>query len=80
VTLILSRSQVDTAIQVVEPAGVLVAIATAAVVGIAVISYLLKFAKTSRIYVIDFVLGAIALGLGIIATLLAPQSSSPPLS
>jgi len=79
VTLILSRSQVDTAIQVVEPTGVLIAIATAAVLGIIVISYLLKFAKTSRIYVIDFVLGAIALGVGIIATLLAPQSS-PPLS
>jgi undecaprenyl-diphosphatase len=75
VTLILSKSQVDTAIQVVEPTGILIAIATAAVVGIVVISYLLKFAKTSRIYVIDFVLGAIALVVGIIATLLAPQSS-----
>ncbi|HVH15893.1 MAG TPA: undecaprenyl-diphosphate phosphatase [Candidatus Angelobacter sp.] len=80
VTLILSRSQVDTAIQVVEPTGILIAIATAAVVGIAVISYLLKFAKTSRIYVIDFVLGAIALVVGVIATLLAPQSSSLGLS
>lgn len=77
VTLILSRSQVDTAVQIVEPTGILIAIATAAAVGIVVISYLLKFAKTSRIYVIDFVLGAIALVVGIIATLLAPQSSSP---
>src|SRR6267378_4067932 len=75
VTLILSRSQVDTAIQVVEPTGILIAIATAAAIGIVVISYLLKFAKTSRIYMIDFVLGAIALVVGIIATLLAPQSS-----
>jgi undecaprenyl-diphosphatase len=75
VTLILSRSQVDTAIQVVEPTGILIAIATSALVGIVVISYLLKFAKTSRIYVIDFVLGAIALVLGIIATLFAPQAS-----
>ena len=75
VTLILSRSHVDTAIQVVEPTGILIAIATAAAVGIVVISYLLKFAKTSRIYMIDFVLGAIALVVGIIATLLAPQSS-----
>jgi undecaprenyl-diphosphatase len=77
VTLILSRSQVDTAIQVIEPTGILIAIATSALVGIVVISYLLKFAKTSRIYVIDFVLGAIALVLGIIATLFAPQS--PPI-
>jgi undecaprenyl-diphosphatase len=76
VTLIFSRSQVDTAIQAVQPAGILIAIMTAALVGIVVISYLLKFAKTSRIYMIDFVLGAIALIVGIIATLLAPQSPS----
>jgi undecaprenyl-diphosphatase len=75
VTLLLSRSQVNTAIQVVEPAGILIAIATSALVGIVVISYLLKFAKKSRIYVVDLVLGAIALVLGIIATLYAPQSS-----
>ena len=75
VTLLLSRSQVDTAINVVEPTGILIAIATSALVGIVVISYLLKFAKKSRIYVIDFVLGTIALVLGIIATLFAPQSS-----
>lgn len=79
VTLILSRSQVDTAIQVVEPTGILIAIATSAIVGIVVISYLLKFAKRSRIYIIDFVLGAIALALGILATIYAP-SASPGLS
>src|SRR3989454_10656489 len=42
VALILSRSQVDTAIQVVEPTGILIAIATSAVIGIVVISYLLS--------------------------------------
>jgi undecaprenyl-diphosphatase len=72
VTLLLSKSQVDTAIQVVEPTGILIAIATSALIGIVVISYLLKFAKTSRIYIVDFVLGAIALVLGIIAILFAP--------
>ena len=76
VAVIFSRSQVDTAIQAVEPTGVLIAILTAALVGLFVISYLLKFAKTSRIYVIDFVLGSVAVVVGIIATLLAPQSSS----
>jgi len=75
-TLLLSRSQVDTAITAVQPTGILIAIATAAVIGIFVISYLLKFAKTSRIYVIDFVLGAIALVVGVIAVFLAPQSPS----
>jgi undecaprenyl-diphosphatase len=78
VTLILSKSQVDTAIQAVQPTGILIAVATAAVVGIFVISYLLKFAKTSRIYIVDFALGAIALIIGIIAILLAPQSPSGP--
>jgi len=75
VTLILIRSQVDTAIQVVEPTGVLIAIVTAAIVGIFVISYLLKFAKTSRIYVIDFALGSVALIVGIIAIVLALQTT-----
>lgn len=74
VTLIFSRSQVDIAIQAVEPTGVLIAIVTAAVIGIFVISYLLKFAKTSRIYVIDFVLGTVALTIGIVATVLSPQA------
>ena len=75
ITLILSGTQVDTAIRVVEPTGILIAIVTSALVGIVVISYLLRFAKTGRIYMIDFVLGGIALVLGIIATLFAPQSS-----
>jgi undecaprenyl-diphosphatase len=74
VTLIFSRSQVDTAIQAIEPTGVLIAIITAALIGIFVISYLLKFSKTARIYVIDFVLGTVALTVGIMATLLTPQA------
>jgi undecaprenyl-diphosphatase len=74
ITLLLSKSQIDTAIQTVEPTGVLIAIVTAAIIGIFVISYLLRFAKTSRIYVIDFVLGTIALTIGIIATILSPQA------
>src|SRR2546427_6656597 len=77
VTLILSRSQVDTAIQVVEPTGILIAIVTSALVGIVVISYLLWFTKTGRIYMIDFVLGGIALVLGIIATLFALNLPPP---
>jgi len=53
----------------------LIATSTAAVVGIVVISYLLKFAKTRRIYMVDFVLGSIALILGIIVT---PYTASTP--
>jgi len=74
-TLILSRAQVDTAIQAVDSTGVLIAIITAAILGLFVISYLLKFAKRSRIYIIDFFLGTIALIIGIIVTIIAPQST-----
>jgi len=38
-------------------------------------SYLVKFAKTRRIYMVDFVLGSIALILGIIVT---PYTASTP--
>jgi undecaprenyl-diphosphatase len=75
VTLLLSKSQVDAAIQTVEPTGVIIAILAAAIIGIFVISWLLKFAKTNKIYLVDFVLGAIALIIGVIATVLAPSLS-----
>ncbi len=55
--------------------GILIATSTAAVVGIVVMSYLVKFAKTRRIYMVDFVLGSIALILGIIVT---PYTASTP--
>src|SRR2546427_2438324 len=77
ITLVLSGTQVDTAIRVVEPTGILIAIVTSALVGIVVISYLLWFTKTGRIYMIDFVLGGIALVLGIIATLFALNLPPP---
>ena len=76
VTLIFSRSQVDAAITAVEPTGVLIAILTAAVIGIFVISYLLKFSKTGRIYLVHFVLGAVALIIGIMTTILAQHASA----
>jgi undecaprenyl-diphosphatase len=75
VTLLLSKSQVDTAIQTVEPTGVVIAILAAAIIRFFVISYLLKFAKTNKIYLVDFVLGAIALIIGVVATVLAPSLS-----
>jgi undecaprenyl-diphosphatase len=73
VSLLLSRDQVNTAIQTVEPLGIAVAIITAALVGIATISYLLRFAKRQNIWIIDLTLGAIALTIGIVAAILAPQ-------
>jgi undecaprenyl-diphosphatase len=73
VSLLLSRDQVNTAIQTVEPVGIAVAIVTAALVGIATISYLLRFAKRQNIWIIDLTLGVIALTIGIVAAILSPQ-------
>ena len=73
VSLLLSRDQVNTAIQTVEPLGIAVAIVTAALVGLITISYLLRFARQRNIWIIDLTLGIIALTIGIVAALLAPQ-------
>ncbi len=73
VSLILSSDQVNMAVQSVEPVGIAIAIVTAALTGILVISYLLKLAKRSNIWVVDIFLGAIALAIGIVAAILAPQ-------
>ena len=75
VSLLLSRDQVNTAIQTVEPLGIAVAIITAALVGLITISYLLRFARQRNIWIIDLALGIIALTIGIVAALLAPQVS-----
>jgi undecaprenyl-diphosphatase len=75
VSLILSRDQVNTAVQTVEPLGIAVAIVTAALVGIVVISYLLKFAKKSNIWIVDIFLGIVALVIGIVAAILGPHVS-----
>jgi undecaprenyl-diphosphatase len=70
VSIVLGGSEVKTAINAVQPAGILVAIITAAITGLFVISYLLRVAKTSRIWVLDIVLGLIPLAIGIITTIL----------
>ena len=73
VSLLLSRGQVNTAIQSVEPFGVLIAIITAAIIGVLVIGSLLRFAKKTNIWLVDIVLGTIALAIGIVALLLSSQ-------
>ena len=73
VSLLLSRDQVNTAIQSIEPLGILVAIITAAIIGVLVIGSLLRFAKHSNIWLVDIALGIIALAIGIVAVLLSSQ-------
>jgi undecaprenyl-diphosphatase len=75
VTILFSRSQVDQAIQSVQFDGLLIAIVTAALVGVFVISYLLKFAKKNNIWVVDIVLGLMALAIGVVVALINPHGS-----
>jgi undecaprenyl-diphosphatase len=75
VSLLLSGDQVSTAVQTIEPLGIAVAVITAALVGILVISSLLRFAKTSNVWIVDVLLGVIALTIGIIAAIIGPHVS-----
>jgi len=69
VTILLSRAEVNSAIASINLSGVLVAIATAAVTGLLVISYLLRVAKHNKVYLINFALGLVALVIGLITIL-----------
>ncbi len=68
-SLFLSRHEVNSDIQTVTPLGLVIAILTALLIGLVTISYLLKFAKTKNIWVLDIALGLIALALGIVFTI-----------
>ena len=68
VSLLFERHTIHQDIQVVTPLGLAVAIITALLVGLATISYLLKFAKTRSIWQLDIILGIIAFSFGLIFT------------
>ena len=74
-SLLLSRDQVNLAVQSIEPVGIAVAIITALLVGVLVIGYLLNFAKRNNIWVVDLALGIIALGIGAVVSVLGPLVS-----
>jgi undecaprenyl-diphosphatase len=76
VTLLFSRGQVNQAVQSVQFSGLLVAIVAAALIGLLMISYLLRFAKRNNIWVIDIVLGLIALAIGVLVAIVNPQGSA----
>jgi undecaprenyl-diphosphatase len=71
VTVLLSRAEVRLAIASINLTGILIAITTAAVTGLLVISYLLRVAKHNKVYLINFALGLIALAIGLITALSA---------
>lgn len=66
-TLLFSRGEIGTALTVIDPVGVAVAAVTALVVGLLVISVLLRFAKRNSIYIVTLVIGIIALAIGTLA-------------
>jgi len=66
VTILLSRAEVNSAIASINLVGVLIAITTAAITGLLVISYLFRVAKHNKVYLINFALGLIALAIGLI--------------
>jgi len=69
VTVLFSKEEVKSAISSIDSIGILIAIASATATGLVVISYLLKLAKSNKIYLVNFVLGAIALVIGTITTI-----------
>jgi undecaprenyl-diphosphatase len=69
VTVLLSRGEVNSAIASVDLTGVMIAITTAAVTGLLVISYLLRVAKNNKVYLINLALGVIAIVIGLITAL-----------
>jgi undecaprenyl-diphosphatase len=69
VTVLLSRAEVRLAIATINLTGILIAITTAAVTGLLVISYLLRVAKHNKVYLINFALGLVALAIGLVTAL-----------
>jgi len=69
VSLLFQRHEINTDIQAVQPLGLIVAILSALLIGLVTISYLLKFAKTKNIWMLDIVLGVIAVSIGVTFTI-----------
>lgn len=67
-TLLFSRSEINTAVAAVDPVGVLVAVLAAAIIGLAVISVALRFARRNDVYKVTLAIGAVAIVIGAIAT------------
>ncbi|MDV3244434.1 MAG: hypothetical protein LYZ66_04570 [Nitrososphaerales archaeon] len=67
-TVLFSRAEINAAVAAVDATGVVVAVITAATVGLLMISVLLKFAKRNSIYIVTLVIGLLALAVGALAT------------
>jgi undecaprenyl-diphosphatase len=68
VSLLFSPQSIHQDIQAVQPLGLVIAIISALLIGLVTISYLLKFARTRNIWILDIILGLIALVIGVAIT------------
>lgn len=68
-TIVFSKAELSVALSSFDAAGLTVAIVTAALVGIVVISALLRFAKRNDIYKVTLFLGAVAFAIGVLAAI-----------
>lgn len=65
-SVVFSRTELHAAVGAIDLTGVAIAMTTAAVVGFATISGLLRFARQSEMYAITIVLGIVALVVGLV--------------
>ena len=68
-TVLFSRAELNTAIAAVDTSGVVIAVITAALVGLVVIAAALRFAKRNNIYVVTLAVGLVAIVIGVLASL-----------
>lgn len=66
-TIVFSRAELKVALTALDPTGIAVALAAAAVTGFFVIGALLRFARTRHVYVVTLFLGTVAIVLGVLA-------------
>ncbi len=65
-SIFLERHQINADVSATTVPGLFLAIITAFLIGLVAISYLLKFAKSKNVWILDIVIGMLALVLGII--------------
>ncbi len=69
-TLLFTRHHVSYVVSLIGTGGLIIAVLTALITGLIVISFLLKVAKTKKVYLIDFMLGGIAIAISVLGLIL----------
>lgn len=69
-TLLFTRHNVSYAIHYIGIEGLMIAVVTALITGILVIGVLMRIAKTTKVYIINFMLGVIAIAVSLVTLFL----------